>query len=152
MRIKVLGCSGAELRGHHLPSFLLDDQILFDTGSVTNVLDEKSQLRIKGIFITHAHLDHIKGVPFLADNIMIGNRRHTVKVFSISSVIRVMRKNLLNSRVWPDLVSKGIVKLIEVKTGQATRINGYTISPVRVNHSVPAAGYLVEDKKGKRRF
>jgi ribonuclease BN (tRNA processing enzyme) len=152
MRIKVLGCSGAELRGHHLPSFFLDDQILFDTGSVTNVLDEKSQLRIKGIFITHAHLDHIKGVPFLADNIMIGNRRHTVKVFGISSVIRVMRKNLLNSRVWPDFVSKGILKLIEVRTGQATRINGYTISPVRVKHSVPATGYLVEDKKGKRLF
>jgi len=30
-------------------------------------------------------------------------------------------------------------------------IGDYTISPVRVNHSVPAVGYLVEDKK-KRCF
>ena len=32
------------------------------------------------------------------------------------------------------------------------RIGDYTISPVRVNHSVPAVGYLVEDKKRRRFF
>jgi ribonuclease BN (tRNA processing enzyme) len=152
MRIRVFGCSGAELPGHNLPSFLLDDKILFDAGSVTNVLDEKSQLKIESIFITHAHLDHIKGIPFLADNTMIENRRHKVKVFSIPSVIRILRKNLLNSLVWPDFALKGILKLIEIKTGQATKINDYAISPVSVNHSGPATGYLVEDKKGRRLF
>ncbi|HDK41511.1 MAG TPA: 3',5'-cyclic-nucleotide phosphodiesterase, partial [Nitrospirae bacterium] len=33
MKIKVLGCPGAELPGFGLPSFLLDDSILIDAGT-----------------------------------------------------------------------------------------------------------------------
>ena len=74
MKIRVIGCSGAELPGHNAPGFLLDDEIIFDAGSITSVLTAKEQLRIKHIFITHAHLDHIRSIPFLADNIIIKNR------------------------------------------------------------------------------
>jgi ribonuclease BN (tRNA processing enzyme) len=151
MKIKVLGCSGAEFPGHNLPSFLLDGRILFDAGSITNVLDEKDQLKVENIFITHSHLDHVKGIPFLLDNVTIRNRQHKVNVFSISSIIKAIKKNLLNSLVWPDFAHKGILKLREIKTGQSIKMGDYTISPVRVNHSVPAVGYLVEDKK-KRCF
>jgi ribonuclease BN (tRNA processing enzyme) len=151
MEIKVLGCAGAEFPGHNLPSFLVDGGILFDAGSITNCLDEKNQLRIENIFVTHSHLDHVKGIPFLLDNVTIRSRQHKVNVFSISSVIKTIKKNLLNSLVWPDFALKGILKLREIKTGQSIKIDDYTISPVRVNHSVPAVGYLVEDKK-KRRF
>lgn len=79
MKIKVLGCSGAEFPGHNSPGFLLDDKILFDAGSVTNVLHEKEQLEIKNIFITHAHLDHIKGIPFLADNVLSSGKGETLR-------------------------------------------------------------------------
>ncbi|MGD0918212.1 MAG: 3',5'-cyclic-nucleotide phosphodiesterase [Thermodesulfobacteriota bacterium] len=151
MKIKVLGCSGAEFPGNNLSCFLVDGRILFDAGSITNVLNEKSQLKIENIFITHAHLDHVKGIPFLADNIAIRNKRHKVNVFSISPIINRIKKNLLNSLVWPDFALKGTLKLIELKTGQPIKIGQYTISPVRVNHSVPAVGYLVENKK-KRCF
>jgi ribonuclease BN (tRNA processing enzyme) len=151
MKIKVLGCSGAEFPGRNLPSFLLDGRILFDAGSITDYLDEKNQLRVENIFITHSHLDHVKGIPFLLDNVTIRDRQHKVNVFSISPIIKTIKKNLLNSLVWPDFVHKGIIKLREIKAGQLVRIGDYTISAVRVNHSVPAVGYLVEDKK-KRRF
>jgi ribonuclease BN (tRNA processing enzyme) len=151
MKIKVLGCSGAEFPGNNLPCFLVDGRILFDAGSITNVLDEKNQLKIENIFITHAHLDHVKGIPFLLDNVTIRNRQHKVNVFSISPIIKTIKKNLLNSLVWPDFALKGILKLREIRTGQSIKIDDYTISPVRVSHSVPAVGYLVEDKK-KRRF
>jgi ribonuclease BN (tRNA processing enzyme) len=57
MRLRVLGSSGAELPGHRLPSFLLNGKILFDAGSLTNVLSAKDLLEIEHIFITHTHLD-----------------------------------------------------------------------------------------------
>lgn len=72
MKIKVLGCSGSAFPGHNPPSFLLEGTILFDAGSLTNVLDESDQLKIEHIFITHSHLDHVTGIPFLADNIIFG--------------------------------------------------------------------------------
>jgi ribonuclease BN (tRNA processing enzyme) len=59
MKIRVLGSSGAELPGYRPPSFLLDGKILFDAGSLTNILPAKDLLKIEHIFITHSHLDHI---------------------------------------------------------------------------------------------
>ena len=157
MIIKVLGCSGAEFPGHNPSSFLLDDRILFDAGSLTNILNENKQLKVEHIFITHAHLDHVTGIPFLAENIAFKNIRQRVQVIGIPPVIRVIKKNLLNGLIWPDFTAipssyDGILKLVELKVKHSIGIRDYTITPYTVNHSVQAAGYLVEDKKGKRFF
>lgn len=149
MRIKVLGCSGAEFPGHNPPGFLIDDTILFDAGSLTNVLDRKGQSAIKNIFITHAHLDHIRDISFLADNIIVEKRKQRVNIISIPSVIKTIRKNLLNDSLWPDFTmipdyENAVLKYIELKIGKAIDIDGHTVTPYKVNHSVPAVGYLVE--------
>jgi ribonuclease BN (tRNA processing enzyme) len=157
MKIKVLGCSGAEFPKHHFSSFLIDGKILFDAGSITDVLSEKDQLKIKSIFVTHAHLDHIKGIPFLADNILIGNKQGRVDIFSILPVIKAIKENLLNDVVWPDFtkIPRGlgsILRLNKLKPGEPVRMDGYCIIPFRVNHAVPAVGYLVESQKKRRLF
>jgi ribonuclease BN (tRNA processing enzyme) len=156
MKVKVLGCSGAELPGHRPTSFLLDGKLLFDTGSLTNVLDIKGQFKIKNIFITHSHLDHIIGIPFLADNLIFRKKKHRVNILSIPYVVKAIRKSLLDGSIWPDFTvipntHEGILNLIELRSGQPIKIDDYTITPYPVNHSVPATGYLVEDKR-KRRF
>lgn len=156
MKIKVLGCSGAEFPGNRPPSFLLNGNILFDTGSLTNVLDIKAQLKIDHIFITHSHLDHIMGIPFLADNLIFEKKWHKVNIISISHVIKVIKRSLLDGSIWPDFTVipnryEGILTMVEIKPGRSLKIDHYSITPYPVNHSVPAAGYLVEDRS-KRRF
>lgn len=157
MKIKVIGCSGAEFPGHNAPGFLLDNEIVFDAGSITGVLDEKAQLKIKSIFITHAHLDHIRSIPFLADNIVVGKKPHRINILSISPVINTIKRHLFNSSMWPDFTiipnpSNAILNLLALKVGESLSVNSYIITPYKVNHPVPAVGYLVEDKKGKRFF
>jgi len=157
MKIKVLGCSGAEFPGRRPPSFLLNGKILFDTGSLTNVLDMKGQWKIEYIFITHSHLDHILGLPFLADNLIFGRKRHRVNVVSIPSVIRTIKKSLLDGSIWPDFTvipntHAAILKLIELRPGHSIKVDGYTITPYPVSHSVPATGFLVEDRRERRFF
>ena len=157
MKIRVIGCSGAEFPGHNIPAFLLDDIILFDAGSFTNVLDEKAQLRIKDIFITHAHLDHIRSIPFLADNIIVGKMGHKISIFSIPPVLRAIKLHLFNSSMWPDFTviphpHDAILNLVEIKIGRSLKVNSYTITPYKVAHSVPAVGYLVEHENGRRFF
>jgi len=157
MNIKVLGCSGAEFPGHRPPSFLLDDKILFDTGSLTNILDVKGQWNIEYIFITHSHLDHILGIPFLADNLIFRKKRHRVNILSIPPVIKTIRKSLLDGSIWPDFTvipnsHAGILNLIGLRSGRSIKIKGYTVTPYSVHHSIPATGYLVEDKRKKRFF
>lgn len=157
MKVRVLGCSGAEFPGHRPPSFLLDSKILFDAGSLTNVLDFKAQLKIEYIFITHPHLDHTMGIPFLADNLIFKKKLHQVNIISIPPVIRAIKKNLLDGSIWPDFTvipntHEGILNLIEIKSCHSIKIGKYTVTPYPVNHSVPATGYLVEDEKKRRLF
>jgi cAMP phosphodiesterase len=157
MEIKVLGCSGGEFPGSNTPAFLLDDEIMFDAGSLTNVLDEQAQMKIKHIFITHAHLDHIRGIPFLADNIITNNIERRVNILSIPSVIKTIRKHLFNSAVWPDFTviprpDDAILRMVALKVGKPVKVNSYTIIPHPVSHTVSAVGYLVEDDQKRRCF
>jgi len=157
MKIRVLGCSGAECPGHRPPSFLLNGKILFDTGSLTDVLDMKGQWKMEYIFITHSHLDHILGLPFLADNLIFRRKRHRVNVVSIPSVIKTIRKSLLDGSIWPDFTvipntHAAILKLIELRPGHSIKVDDHTVTPYPVNHSVPATGFLVEDRKERRFF
>lgn len=149
MKIKVLGNSGSDLPGKHLTSFLLDSYILFDAGGVTSSLNSKAQEKIKHIFITHAHLDHIRDIPFLADNIVVKGSKSQVIVYSIKEVIEDIKLHLLNQRIWPDFTlipdeSSSIIKLREIVEEETLNIDGYLITPIRVNHTVPSVGYLIK--------
>jgi len=102
-------------------------------------------------------MDHIREIPFLADNLIIGGRKQKVNIFSIPPVIRDIKNNLLNSKLWPDMTvlpdaHHAVVSLNTLRPGQSRRIGGYNITPYKVSHSVPAVGYLVEDRKGRRFF
>jgi ribonuclease BN (tRNA processing enzyme) len=157
VRIKVLGCSGAEFPGHNPPSFLLDESLVFDAGSLTSVLSERAQLRVKHIFVTHAHLDHVRDITFLADNIIVSGRQQQVSIISIPSVLETIRLNVLNDKIWPDFTiipnyKSAVLGYRAVQAGKALKVNGYRVTPIPVVHSVPAVGYLVEDHDGKSFF
>jgi ribonuclease BN (tRNA processing enzyme) len=157
MKVKVLGCSGGEVPGRHSPSFLIDGEILLDAGTITSVLAEKRQMRIRTIFVTHAHLDHIQGIASLADNIVTAGEHHRVTVYGIPPVIGTIRKNLFNGAVWPDFTvipdpDNAILRLVEVAEGSPVREGEFTITAYRVAHTVPSVGFLVEDGKERRLF
>jgi ribonuclease BN (tRNA processing enzyme) len=157
MRIKVLGCSGAEYPGRYSPAFLVDGEILLDAGTITSVLGEKEQVGIGKIFVTHAHLDHIRGIPSLADNLVTTRGRRPVEVFSIPSVVGTIRRNLFNGAVWPDFTviphpDDAILRLVKMREGRPVRNGKYTVTPYRVSHTVPCVGFLVEDGAGRRVF
>lgn len=157
MKINVLGCSGAEFPGHNPSGFLLNGKVLFDAGTLTHVLDRREQSKITHIFITHAHLDHIRDISFLADNIIVEKRKQRVNIISISPVIRTIKKNLLNNSLWPDFsmipdYENAVLRYGIMKEGEELKVEGNRISAYRVHHSVPAVGYLVEDRNNKRFF
>ncbi len=156
MRIKVLGASGSDLPGYHLSSFLLNNKILFDAGGITGSLNFKSQQKIEHIFITHAHLDHIRDIPFLADNLIVSGSAKSIKIYSIKEVLDDIKKHLLNHRLWPDFtvipnVQNSILRLNIIKEESPILIDGYKITAYRMSHTVPSVGYLVE-KDGKAFF
>jgi cAMP phosphodiesterase len=95
------------------------------------------------------------GIPFLADNLIFRKKKHRVNILSIPSVIKTIRKSLLDGSIWPDFTvipnrHAAILNLVELKPAHSIKRHGCTITPYPVRHSVPATGYLVEDKKGRR--
>src|SRR5512133_466340 len=91
MKLRVLGSAGAEFPDFRPPAFLVDDHLLLDAGTIGSVLSEEEQWKLDNILITHSHLDHIRGIPALADNIIIKNLHHTVFIHSTRDVISAMR-------------------------------------------------------------
>ncbi|MBI5639013.1 MAG: 3',5'-cyclic-nucleotide phosphodiesterase [Nitrospirae bacterium] len=154
MILRVLGSSGAEFPGYNPPAFLIDGNMLLDAGTIGSRLTEEEQWKIRNIFITHSHLDHIKGIPFLADNIVLKNQRHSVTVYGIKETLLSLRENLLNDKIWPDFTRisaaiEPVIKLRNIAEGKSVTIGDYRIRACRVNHTVPAVGYIIRDKKDR---
>jgi ribonuclease BN (tRNA processing enzyme) len=155
VKLRILGSSGAELQGHNPPAFLIDEGLLLDAGTIGASLNEAEQWKIRDILLTHSHLDHIRGIPFLADNLILRSKKHSVTIYSIKPVLDTLKKNLLNDAIWPDFtripdVKNPILKIKTLQTGRAFNLNGYSITAYKVNHSVPAVGYIVTGQNGKR--
>jgi len=149
MKLRILGSAGAELPDFRPPAFLLDDQLLLDAGTIGSVLSEEEQWKIHTIFITHSHLDHIRSIPALADNIIIRNQIHTVSVQSIGEVITAMQNHLFNDIIWPDFTKipteeNPVLKFTTISPYQENTVHGYRVTAIPVNHTVPTVGYLVK--------
>ena len=150
MKIKVLGSSGSEAPGHNSPAFLLDDFLLLDAGTVSGSLDRDAQCRISHILLTHAHLDHIKGIPSLLDNIVAAQSGCQLVVVSGKEVLADLKRNIFNNRIWPDFAvipngEQPVMRYQTISSRHPLFIGGYSITAVPVNHAVPAYAFVVAD-------
>ncbi|MBI4843179.1 MAG: 3',5'-cyclic-nucleotide phosphodiesterase [Nitrospirae bacterium] len=154
MKIRVLGSSGARMPGHNLPAFLIDDFLLLDAGTSTCVLNKIAQRKITHILITHAHLDHINSIPFLAENLVNGHYGKPLTVISGRDVINDIKRNIFNNRIWPDFTAipdrkKPVMKFMNIAAGSCMKISGYQVCTAKVNHPVPSYGFIIEDPNGR---
>lgn len=153
MKIQVLGCSGSELPGHNLSSFLVDDFILMDAGTIGQSLGHAEEKKIKHILVTHTHLDHIKGIPFLVDNLVNNHLRSHITIVSGKAVLNDLKNNIFNNRIWPDFTrifakKNAAMTFREIPLRKYLMIGNYKIYAEKVNHTVPAYGYIIEDHEG----
>ncbi len=151
MKVKVLGCSGSETIGHNPPGFLVNDVLMMDAGTITAALSIKAQAKITDILISHSHLDHVKGILFLADNI-IGRTKKPVTIHALPQVIAAIKKHLMNNIIWPDFTripsnENPVFTYKPFKTGREFKVAGLTVKAVPMNHPVPAVGFLVSDTR-----
>ena len=148
IQYRVLGCAGGENPGSHLPAFLVNDRMLVDAGAATARLSLGQQLAIDTVLLTHIHLDHVKDVAFLADNIF-GRRPGPVQVCSIAPVLKQFREHLFNDILWPDFTriptpEAPTVQLRALPEGRPTGLGACQVTPVRVNHLVDCAAFFIE--------
>jgi len=150
MNIRVLGAFGGEGLGHRPSSFLVNDRLLVDGGSVTGALTVPEQLVIEHALVSHAHLDHIAGLVYLTETLGFCESGAAVTIASIDPVITTLRAGVFNNVLWPDFsrIPHADVPVVKYRTlveDVEQRVGDLWVTPVQVNHAVPTSGFIVHD-------
>lgn len=149
--LKITFLGGLGEIGKNMTLFEYDDEmVLIDCGlafpdddmlGVDLVLPDFSYVlknadKIKAIFITHGHEDHIGGLAYLFRDVKIPVYATRLTIGLIEGKLR--EKKLLSS-----------VKLHEIKAGDIKKFKHFSIEAIHVNHSIPdAVGYAIKTPAG----
>lgn len=148
MKIRVLGGDGGIAPGLRTTSFLINDRILIDAGAAASALSISRQEQIDYVIISHPHIDHIKDLPFMVDNIF-GAREQPLCIVSVPPVIGHLKKHLFNDILWPDfskIPNKKNPTIVYKAVKERIKIDDLSIRMYSVNHPCNAVGFILEDE------
>ena len=150
MRFRIIP-STADGRHQLLTSYLINDTLAIDDGSLAIGLTTREQLEIGSIVITHAHLDHVISLPLYLTN-LLEELRKPVKIYATLSDYEAISEHLFSPRVWITLAmmknaSTELIDYHPFKTGESFIAEGVEITPIPVSHTILTHGLLIEDKR-----
>jgi ribonuclease BN (tRNA processing enzyme) len=155
VKIKFLGIHNAESKYTRLSTFLIDDVLAVDTGSLTSELSFSEQEKIKAIILSHGHYDHIRDIPAFAFN----NACHTTRVYATKQTLKILSSHLIDGIIYPKftiktpICEKQSLELVSIEPYIPFDIEGYKILPIPVKHNnIDAVGFEITSKDGKKIF
>ena len=153
MRIRVLGCSGGIGAGSRTSALLIDDDVLIDAGTGVGDLELKDIDSIRHVFLTHAHLDHIAGLPMLVDRLFDEDFETPLTVYAREETLRALQDHLFNGVIWPDFAKlpsseNPMLRYSVCSPGDTITIGHRDFYAIDVMHSVPSLGYTVQNSGG----
>ena len=149
--VKVTFLGGLNEIGKNMTVYEIDDQmIVVDCGlafpeqdmlGIDLVIPDFTYLKenyskIKGVFITHGHEDHIGGLPYLLRdvNVPVYGTRLTIGLIEG----KLKEHNLLSG-----------AKLNVIRPGDMINVGAFTVEAIHVNHSIPdALAFAISSKAG----
>lgn len=156
MKLKILGCSGGIGGDLRTTSMRLDDDILIDAGTGVGDLSLAELAKIDHVFVTHAHLDHIASIPLMVDS--VGSiRTKPLTVHATAETIAHLQQHIFNWKIWPDFTcipngSQPFMRYEPITVGQVVELHGRRITPLPVNHVVPAVGFRLDSGRASLVF
>ena len=152
MIVRIIGCGGGVAPGARATSYLMNDELLIDAGSVAEGVSLERQVCLGPILISHAHLDHIKDLAFLCDN-CLSTRKKPFEVYCNRYVRQAILKHLFNDVIWPDFSKipspeNPIIRFHIIASEQSFSWGTYEITPVEVNHPGGALGFVIREGGG----
>jgi len=105
-----------------------------DTGAAAHALDRQARNRCEHVLLTHAHLDHTLGLPFLLDP----ERPRTV--WGLPETLAAVRDSLLDGRIWPDAAA--CAEWREIAVGEQFPLGPWSVEVGPAHHTVPCASFL----------
>jgi len=132
---------------------LIDDDVLLDAGTGIGDLELGDLSRIRHVFLTHAHLDHIAGLPMLIDSIFTDEVDIPVTVYGRQETLAAIQAHLFNWVIWPDFAQlpseeRPMLRYVVCNPGDTVRVGNREFRAIDVRHSVPSIGYTVRNSCG----
>jgi len=133
----------------HLTCFIIDDLVAFDAGSLAMAATQIHRDQIRDIVLTHAHLDHIAGLPLFVDD-LFAVLETPIRVHASPEVIEIIERDVFNWHVYPsfsELTNEfgPVLEYFPFSIGRSFNAGHLTITPSAVNHKVPTAGFVIDD-------
>ncbi|MGB5246389.1 MAG: 3',5'-cyclic-nucleotide phosphodiesterase [Woeseia sp.] len=153
MQIRVLGCSGGIGGATRTSAMLIDDDVLIDAGTGIGDLALVDLKKIRHVFLTHAHLDHIAGLPLLIDAIYEDDLAEPLVVYARPETIQALRDHIFNNVIWPDFgelpnAARPVLQYRVCSPGDSVQVTSRKFKAVDVSHTVPSQGYTVQNGGG----
>ncbi len=153
MQIRILGCSGGIGAGARTSAMLVDSDVLIDAGTGIGDLALADVQLIRHVFLTHAHLDHIAGLPMLVDAIFADDLDEPLTVHARPETLDALQKHIFNWVIWPDFAAlpsadNPVLRYQECNPGDTVTINHRDFHAVDVKHTVPSIGFTVRNSAG----
>ncbi len=156
MNIRVLGYNGSIGSGRHTTSLLIDDDVLIDAGTGVCKLSMEEILRIRHVFLTHSHLDHVAGLPLMIDSVF-SQIQTPITIHAQHETLSALKRHIFNWQIWPDFsvlprLDHPVMRFKEFPVGASLTIGDRTFYSIPVNHVVPAVGYRIDAPGGAFAF
>ena len=138
----------------HLACFVVDDRVAIDAGSLAFSVSNIQREQIRDVVLTHAHLDHIAGLPLFLDD-LFSALTEPVRIHATAEVINILERDIFNWSIYPRFSELSndhgpILEYIPFEPGPEFSAGHLTVRAISVNHQVPSVGFIVSD--GQKSF
>lgn len=149
--IHVLGCGSAKPSTRHNPSSTVvdfrDNLYMVDCGEGAQKEFQRQRLkftRLNHIFLTHLHGDHVFGLPGLIGTLALSGREGDITIHTFAEGKKILGKifDYFNR----DLPLEVKWNVIEPEDAVIFETPALSVRTVRLDHRVPAVGYVFEEK------
>jgi len=149
MNVRVLGCHGGASLHHRNVSFLIDDRLALDAGTLASALTVEEQARVRAVLVTHSHMDHVCDLGTLVE-VRSQHPGEPLVIAGMRETIAALTAHYFNDVLWPDfaalqLPGGPVMELRELALGERVDFFGIDVLPIGVDHSVPSCGFVVRD-------
>jgi ribonuclease Z len=125
--------------------------ILFDCGEGTQrqfMISPYSFMRISKIFITHYHGDHFLGLSGLIQSMNLNDRTAKLEIYGPKGTIQIVTTMLSLGYFAPGFK----ITIFELADNEVVKFDGYDVIGFKVDHNVPAFGYVLEENSRPGKF
>lgn len=111
--------------------------------------DEQKQ-KIRDVVLTHAHLDHVAGLPLYIDD-LFANLTEPIRVHATKEVIEVLERDIFNWSVYPRFseltgANGAVMEYHSFVAEKEFSVRNLSVKAIEVNHKVPTVGLIVSDQ------